>query len=438
MSEQLFRITFFSASAMFAVMVLGLVDAIILPGMDRWSRRFFTVLFSVLVLCMMAYLAELSTYGVPDMMRIEKAAAYSESLLASLLLPMTTILLLYHCGEDWKSSVLFRIVAAVWFIYFVLLNASLTTNLFFHYEPENLYQRGPLYRLMVTPLIATMLLNLESVIRRRNRIPRKIYYTLLASLLPLTAALLIHLFVSVFLLLYVGVCAAAISMYIIILQGQIEEDLRQQREIAHQRASIMVLQMRPHFIYNTMTSIYYLCDQDAQKARQVTMDFTTYLRKNFTAIASEAPIPFTEELEHARAYLAVEQAQFEESISVEYDTPHLTFRVPPLTLQPIVENCVKHGRDPDGEPLHIRIQTRKTNSGSELLVEDNGPGYHPEDDDRPHIALKNLRERLEMMCGGTMTIRFREEGGTEVRITIPDQRKEGRRSRPEKDQRRAR
>ena len=124
MSEQLFRVTFFSASAMFAVMVLGLVDAIILPGMDRWSRRFFTVLFSVLVLCMMAYVIELSTYGVPNMMRVEKATAYSESLLASILLLMTTILLLHHSGEDWKSSVLFRIVAAVWFIYFVLLNAS--------------------------------------------------------------------------------------------------------------------------------------------------------------------------------------------------------------------------------------------------------------------------------------------------------------------------
>ena len=141
MSEQLFRITFFSVSAMFAVMVLGLVDAIILPGMDRWSRRFFTVLFSVLVLCMMAYVIELSTYGVPNMMRVEKATAYSESLLASILLLMTTILLLHHSGEDWKSSVLFRIVAAVWFIYFVLLNASLTTNLFFNYESGNLYYR---------------------------------------------------------------------------------------------------------------------------------------------------------------------------------------------------------------------------------------------------------------------------------------------------------
>ena len=90
-------------------------------------------------------------------------------------------------------------------------------------------------------------------------------------------------------------------------------------------------------------SIYSLCNQDPKRARQVIMDFTTYLRRNFTAIASEAPVPFSTELEHTRAYLAVEQAQYENSLFVDYDTPHTTFRIPPLTLQPIVENAVKHG-----------------------------------------------------------------------------------------------
>ena len=70
------------------------------------------------------------------------------------------------------------------------------------------------------------------------------------------------------------------------------------------------------------------------------------MRKNFTAIAITAPVPFSSELEHARAYLAVEKAQYENSLFVEYDTPHIRFRVPPLTLEPIVENAVKHGRDP--------------------------------------------------------------------------------------------
>ena len=130
------------------------------------------------------------------------------------------------------------------------------------------------------------------------------------------------------------------------------------------------------------------------------MDFTNYLRKNFTAIASENPVPFSDELEHTRAYLAVEQVQFEDSLCVEYDTPHKNFRLPPLTLQPIVENAVKHGMDPEYAPLCISIRTRETDSGSEIIVEDNGPGFAPADDDcEPHIALANIKQRLEMMCG---------------------------------------
>lgn len=86
--------------------------------------------------------------------------------------------------------------------------------------------------------------------------------------------------------------------------------------------------MRPHFIYNTMMSIYYLCTQDSKKAQQVTLDFTAYLRRNFTAIASEDTVPFSDELEHTRAYLAVEQVQFVDSLLVEYDTLHTEFRLP--------------------------------------------------------------------------------------------------------------
>ena len=209
-----------------------------------------------------------------------------------------------------------------------------------------------------------------------------------------------------------------LAMFTIILYDQIEQYMKQQREIAHQRVSIMVLQMRPHFIYNAMMSIYYLCAKDSKKAQQVTLDFTTYLRKNFTAIASEDTVPFSDELEHTRAYLAVEQVQFEDSLSVEYDTPHKEFRLPPLTLQPIVENAVKHGMDPEYAPLCISIRTRKTDSGSEIVVEDNGHGFSPTDEREPHIALANIRNRLEMMCGGKMIISPREGGGTIVKVLI--------------------
>ena len=242
---------------------------------------------------------------------------------------------------------------------------------------------------------------------------------MLISLLPLTAAMIVHLFVPVFPLIDICITTSALLMYGIILSDQIEQYLYQQREIAGQRASILVLQMRPHFIHNTLMSIYYLCRQDPLEAQRVTLDFNTYLEKNMTALASEETIPFTEELAHTRAYLSVEQALHDESLFVEYDMPHTCFRVPPLTLQPIVENAVKHGLDPDSEPVRISIRTCKTNAGSEIIVSDNGPGFGPADNDKPHIALANIRQRLELMCGGQMTILPREGGGTVVKLTIP-------------------
>ena len=203
------------------------------------------------------------------------------------------------------------------------------------------------------------------------------------------------------------------------MADQVEQYLRQQREIADQRASIAVLQMRPHFIYNTMTSIYYLCEQDAKKAQQVTLDFTTYLRKNFNAITGKEPIPFAEELEHTRAYLAVVQAQCADNLIVTFDTPHTLFRLPPLTLQPLVENAVKYGLDPDAtEPLRVWVKSEKTVDGSVITVEDNGPGFSDRDNGEPHLALSNIRERLSAI-GATLTISPRENGGTRVTVTIP-------------------
>lgn len=215
-------------------------------------------------------------------------------------------------------------------------------------------------------------------------------------------------------------------MYSLILSDQIEQDrrqqekiIRQQLEIAHERTSVMVLQMRPHFIYNTLMSIYSLCRLDPKKAQQITMDFTDYLRKNFNAVASENTIPFTTELEHTRAYLAVEQAQYDDLLIIDYDTPFTNFRLPPLTLQPVVENAVKHGMNPNFGTLHISILTRHTDSGTEIIVKDTGPGFDLSDESKPHIALKNIQQRLEMMCGGSMTITTRNDGGTVVKMTIP-------------------
>ena len=231
--------------------------------------------------------------------------------------------------------------------------------------------------------------------------------------------LIVHIFVDVTALIDISTVLSAISMFGLIISEQIEQNFRQQQEIARQRASVNVLQMRPHFIYNTMMSIYYLIAQDTDKAQKITLDFSTYLRKNFTALATDGAVPFTEELEHTRAYLAVEQTRFEDNLFVEFDTPHTRFRIPPLTLQPIVENAIKHGLDPELSPLHIAVKTRQTKNGSEITVADTGPGFRDGDSDSPHVALANIKERLQMMCGGTLTISPRENGKTIVTVFVP-------------------
>ena len=74
---------------------------------------------------------------------------------------------------------------------------------------------------------------------------------------------------------------------------------------------------------------------------------------------------------------------------------------------------------PDAGPLRIVIRTRHTDAGSEVVVEDGGPGFDPAIADDPHTTLANIRQRLEMMCGGTLEIAPRQGGGTVVRVTIP-------------------
>ena len=404
---------------MLLLMLLGIGVTAIMPGIDRRRRRCSMAFFSVLALFVGAIMVDVIIYRNPELYMLGWIITYIEYVLICVLMLILTVYLLQSCGENWRSSPVFRTVAILCLAYFIMLNINQFTRLFYDISPETLFYRTPWHALLLSPLCGILILDLINVIGWRDRLTRKHFNAYLIYLVPMAIAMIVYVFVYVPMIVDLSLALWALVMFGIILSDQIDQYKRQRREIAHQQASIMVLQMRPHFIHNTMTSIYYLCDLDPQKAKQVTMDFNTYLRRNFTAIASDHTIPFTEELEHTRAYLAVEQAQFEDRLFVDYDTPLIDFRVPPLTLQPIVENAVKHGMDPDSEPLHISIRTRKTDSGSEILVKDDGPGYDPADDSEPHIALPNIRERLELMCGGRLEISPRDGGGTVVRILVP-------------------
>ena len=103
-----------------------------------------------------------------------------------------------------------------------------------------------------------------------------------------------------------------------------------------------------------------------------------------------------------------------------YDTQFTHFRLPPLTLQPIAENAVKHGMNPYAGPLHVTIRTCRRGSANVITVEDNGPGFEAAAESETNTALTNIRQRLEWMCEGKLEITPRDGGGTVVTVTIPD------------------
>ncbi len=420
-------IYYYISGAALMLSVMGLWFTSIIPGIDRWSRRFFMSTFIIFLLCCLSGILEIAfqSYIVPS--KVFFFLLLFESLLLMLPIPMLTVYLLHCCGENMRKSRLLRAVLGLWAVSFALSVSVPFLDGFIYITAQNRYSRGPLYPLPLIPMAAVPLLNLIGTIKRRKQLSRKAFFAFLIAIVPNAAALAVQLFVDVYPLLDISYILSTLAMYSFILSDQIEqyrrqqqEIVRQQREIAHERASVMVLQMRPHFIYNTLMSIHSLCSLDPGKAQQITMDFTDYLRKNFYAVASGSTVPFSTELEHTHAYLAVEQAQFDDLLVVEYDTPFICFRLPPLTLQPIVENAVKHGMDPYLGPLRISIRTRRTDKGAEIIVKDNGRGFTLADDSEPGIALKNIRQRLQIMCGGSLAIAPRDDGGTVLTLSIPD------------------
>ena len=405
--------------AMLVIMTLGIVFSAIIPTLDKWNKRYFIVLFSLLLSFAVACFLGLVFWYDPTKATVAKIIYIFEDILLTSTVVVPTVFLLHSCGEKIKRSPLFISVMTIVGIFIVTDIVSLFTGVLYSVTPDNQFIRGPLWALAMVPMIAILLINLIATFWRRKKLSKKYFNGLIIYLLPMTMAVFIHIFVAIEIFIVTCIVMFALIMYGLILSDNVESYMKQQREIAHQNASIMVLQMRPHFIYNSMMGIYYLCDQNPQKAKQVTLDFTTYLRKNFAAIASEDTIPFTEELEHTRAFLAVEQAQFEDCLFVEFDTPYTLFRLPPLTLQPIVENAVVHCMRASNAPIHIFVATRKTDKVIEIVVEDDGPGFGTTDNNEPHITLNNIRKRLKMMCDGSLIISPRNGGGTSVKIIIP-------------------
>lgn len=216
------------------------------------------------------------------------------------------------------------------------------------------------------------------------------------------------------------------------LRKQYLESIRyqqMQKELYEAKVSVMVSQIQPHFMYNALTSIAMMCKIDPDTAQEATVTFAKYLRGNMDSLKQTKPIPFDQELEHLKKYLYIEKLRFGNKLNVAYDVTATDFVLPQLSIQPLVENAVKHGVGMKKKGGTVTIATRETDTAYEVIVSDDGVGFDvnapKKEDGRSHVGMENTKRRLKDMCGGEVTIESTIGEGTVATVILP---KEGQRN----------
>ena len=292
-------------------------------------------------------------------------------------------------------------------------------------DEQNHYSHGPLFPVYLGVCLSIITLLIVQFILYGRTFKRQNRVSLYAIMFLVVAAIVIQELPSGFRTAYIGMTIGAALMFIHYTEfSQLATD----ETMAEQRIQLMLSQIKPHFLYNTLGSIEALCGRDPKAAKLATRKFSKYLRGNMDSLSGEKLIPFATELQHTQLYLELEQIRFEDALQVAYDIRAHDFFLPPLTLEPIVENAVKHGirMKPDGRGT-VSVSAAEYEDRYELRVTDDGAGFDPEavSPDEPHIGIRNVRERLQRICGGTLTIRSAVGQGTTAVICLPKKKGQG-------------
>lgn len=320
----------------------------------------------------------------------------------------------------------------------VLAVINLRTGWIYRVDAENVFCRGSYY--LLNQLVYALYIAYSSALalyhagREPNRVKRNRYRCIaLFMMAPVCALVLQDFLPNVTMSL---VCPAlSLSLLMVYMNIQQQRNAAQKQtldrqeqhaaalesELMQNRISIMLSQIQPHFLYNSLTTIVDLCDTDAQLAKRATIAFSQYLRGNMDSLRQTMPVPFSVEQKHIENYLWLEKLRFGDELMITWDIQATDFKLPSLSVQPLVENAVKYGvgKKPGGGT--VTISTRELAHVYTVSVADDGVGYNvleTQPDGRTHIGIDNVRSRLHYMCGGALTIVSEPGKGTVATITL--------------------
>ena len=381
----------------------------------RQKRVFLLALFLVLCLIAQNYFENLVASGAPqDRLRTVL------SILGYTLRPIILLVLYYVVDPEGRFRQGMALVGINTALYFTALFSPLVFSI-----TDNHYFGGPLsMTCLIISLVLLAGLIWISICKARQTKGREIWIPI--AMVPL-------ILLSIWLDYRVGYSEQPATFLTIAIVGccmlyylwphlrAAQERVAQERD--RQRVQLMLSQIKPHFLYNSLTVIRELIHSDPQAAEKALDDFSGFLRHNMQSINSEQPILLQQELKHVESYLALQRLRFGDELHVVYDIACEDIMLPTLTLQPIVENAVSHGiRESESGTGTVTIRARELDDCYEISVTDDGCGFDPailEGADSAHVGLNNVRDRLHRLCQGTLEIQSAPGEGTTVTIRLP-------------------
>ena len=310
----------------------------------------------------------------------------------------------------------------------LLINAAICITAFwkpwvFVFSDEGRWHRGPLG---YTPFIASAILIIwlvaGSVMRYRGIKRRESSVPIIISLIVVFAVLLdMDLGFSPYVsFLTVAMAESTVFFYIWMHLQFVREHEASLK--AEQRIKIMMSQIQPHFLFNALSTIQALTETDPDRASKVIEEFALYLRQNINSLNQESLIPVKKEIEHTKTYSDIEKVRFP-SIRIDYDIEDDDFLIPPLTIQPMVENAIRHGVRGKKHGW-VSVNTYLEDGKHVIAIRDNGKGFDVDqmiEDTKngDHIGVRNVRDRIISMTGGTFNMESVIGEGTSITIEIP-------------------
>lgn len=387
-----------------------------ITDMNRKSR----FMSSFIILLISNILMQLGEAGIWFFAgELENIVLLNISAMMSMVFSYVLISAYAHCltefvGERKKVSFVPNyMILAICSIYILLSLISLFNGMFFSFDENGCFVNGPMYGLVRAFDLIVIIIGIFWVMCYRKILTlREISFLISFNVLPLLSMTLQRFWEPT--PQYMAVTLSLIVIYVL-FHGEIT------RQLADSRISIMLSQIQPHFMHNMLTTIMYMCRTEPEEAEKTVGQFADYLRSNMDSLTLKQCIQFETELKHVKIYWSLEEKRFGDKIRAVYDIQENSFMLPSLTIQPIVENAVKHGMR-KGKQLTVTIRTYSDVNNYYVEINDDGRGFDVnafENDGKSHIGIKNVQQRLKMMCGGELMVNSVPDQGTDAVIKIP-------------------